>query len=206
MKPYYQDEWTTIYNADCRDVLPQLDKVDLVLTDPPYGIGAAREKPHNGWRDYGINDWDLERPDKYTFDLIRKVSVNQIIWGGNYFTDYLPPTMQWLVWDKRQRNFSLADCEIAWSSSWKASRIYDYSRAKALQDVKQHPTQKPVSLMVWCLELFPDAKTIVDPYLGSGTTALAAKLENRHCIGIEISEKYCDIAVERLRQSVMILN
>src|SRR5690606_31081311 len=92
----------------------------------------------------------------------------QIIWGGNYFTDLLPPTMQWLVWDKGQRDFSLADCEFAWSSQRRAARIFDYPRALALQDGKVHPTQKPVALMKWCIDQLPKADTILDCFLGSG--------------------------------------
>ena len=146
----------TLYLGDCLEVMPTLDKVDAVVTDPPYGMGAdkaakaaadarikanGKSKAGRGWKDYGNTYWDDERPRKEIFDIIRECSKEQIIWGGNYFTDYLPPTMQWLVWDKGQRDFSLADCEFAWSSQWKASRIFDYPRSKALQDGKEHPTQ-----------------------------------------------------------------
>ena len=185
VKAFYSDKWVTIYHGDCREVLPSLDvKVDLVLTDPPYGIGTGREKPHNGWVDYGISDWDLQRPDKSTFNLIMSKSVNQIIWGGNYFIDYLYPTMGWLVWDKGQREFSLADGELAWTSYQKALRIYTVSRGKALQDGKQHPAQKSAEIMEFSILYANDVQTILDPFLGSGTTCYCAKKLNRYSIGI----------------------
>jgi DNA modification methylase len=131
------------------------------------------------------------------FDAMREASQEQIIWGGNYFTDYLPPSMRWLVWDKGQRDFSLADCEFAWTSQNKAARIFNYPRAKAMQDGKEHPTQKPIALIEWCLSFVPKAETIVDPFLGSGTTAVACIRTGRQCIGIELEEKYCEIAARR---------
>jgi DNA modification methylase len=203
IKPYYEENGITIYHGDCREILPSLPKVDLVLTDPPYGIGAGREKPHNGWADYGVASWDLQRPDRDLFQLLLASAEFHIIWGGNYFTDYLPPTMQWLIWDKGQRDFSLADFEMAWSSQQKASRIFEWSRAAALQDGKVHPTQKPKALIKWCLGLYADAQTILDPFMGSGTTLRAAKDLGRKAIGIEIEEKYCEIAARRLSQSVL---
>jgi len=219
-------EWVTIGRArlacgDCRDVLPTLGKVDAVVTDPPYGIGAdkaakaaaeqrkaaeskpkgQRTKAGRGWADYGDTDWDDVRPEKAIFDLILAAGKDQIIWGGNYFTDLLPPTMQWLVWDKGQRDFSLADCEFAWSSQRKAARIFDYPRALALRDVKQHPTQKPIALMKWCIELLPKPQTILDCFLGSGTTGVAAVQMGRDFIGIEREPRYFDIACKRIEDA-----
>jgi DNA modification methylase len=189
----------TLYLGDCAEILPTLGKFDAVVTDPPYGIKAGREKSHNGFKDYGIADWDLERPSKIIFDLILKISNVQIIWGGNYFTDYLPPTMQWLVWDKGQRNFSLADGEFAWSSQYKASRIFNYARGSALQDGKEHPTQKPIKLIEWCIDILPKTtKTIIDPFMGSGTTGVACMNMGKTFIGIEKEQKYFDIACQRI--------
>jgi site-specific DNA-methyltransferase (adenine-specific) len=207
IQPYYQDDACTIYHGDCREILPQLEPVDLVLTDPPYGIDYGRAGGFSAthrWGPWRENvAWDTARPDRDVFDLMRKHSKHQVIWGGNYFTDYLPPTMQWLIWDKGQRNFSLADCEMAWSSQYKAARIFNYSRAEALLDGKSHPTQKPLALIVWCLQFHPNAHTILDPFMGSGTTLRAAKDLGRKAIGIEIEEKYCEIAVKRLAQEVL---
>lgn len=135
------------------------------------------------------------------FEQMTHYSKDQIIWGGNYFTDYLPPTMQWLVWDKGQRDFSLADCEFAWSSQEKASRIFDYPRSRALQDGKEHPTQKPLALMKWCLEFLPKAETVLDPFMGSGTTGVACVKLGRKFIGIELDPKYFDIACRRIEEA-----
>ncbi|MBC7149064.1 MAG: site-specific DNA-methyltransferase [Rhizobium sp.] len=186
----------TLYNGDCMEAMAGLDKVDAVVTDPPYGIGYTGNGG-KGWANYGA-EWDAERPGAELFDRIREISKHQIIWGGNYFTDYLPPTMQWLVWDKGQRGFSLADGEFAWSSQNKAARIFTYSRGAALQDGKEHPTQKPVALMAWCLDFVKDAKTVLDPFMGSGTTGVACVKAGRSFIGIEREPSYFDIACRRI--------
>lgn len=193
----------TLFLADCMDVLPTLPRVDAVITDPPYGIGADRQRnsEKDGWVDYGCEGWDKERPGREVFDLIRHGSKQQIVWGGNYFTDYLPPSMQWLVWDKGQRNFSLADCEFAWSSQNKAARVFAYSRGAAMQDGKQHPTQKPLALMKWCIEQAGKPQTILDPFMGSGTTGVAAVQMGRKFIGIEREPKYFEVACKRIEDA-----
>jgi DNA modification methylase len=101
--------------GDCRDVLPTLGRFDAVITDPPYGINAARTRnsAKDGWVDYGCDGWDIERPDRACFDLFLQMGRVVVVWGGNYFTDWLPPSMQWLSWDKGQDGFSLADFELA---------------------------------------------------------------------------------------------
>jgi DNA modification methylase len=208
IKPYYQDEWATIYNGDCRDILPELPKVDLILTDPPYGIGASSKKFINGTsatikKYYEDVDWDIAPPPKECFDLMFSVSSEQIIWGGNYFWDYLKPTRCFLIWDKTIHGNSYADCEFAWTSLKQVARIKALNMVAANLDGRVHPTQKPLNLMLWCLSLVPKAQTILDPFLGSGTTVVASKKLNRKCIGIEIEEKYCEIAAKRLSQSVM---
>jgi site-specific DNA-methyltransferase (adenine-specific) len=207
LKPYYEQDGIVIYHGDCRQVLPQLDvKVDLVLTDPPYGIGAKWVGGlGHGWenaRAQGAkrNEWDAAAPDKAIFDWLISNSDKQIIWGGNYFD--LPTSRCWLVWNKPERGFSLAEAELAWTNADNVVRVCDANRS----DVgREHPTQKPIYLMKWCLELSwaKAAQTILDPFLGSGTTAVAAKILGRKCIGIEISQAYCDIAIKRLSQSVM---
>ena len=193
----------TLYLGDCLEILPTLPKVDAVITDPPYGINAARDRnsQKDGWIDYPCGGWDKERPSKDHFDALLRASEAAIVWGGNYFTDYLPPTMQWLVWDKGQRNFSLADCEFAWSSQRKAARIFTYSRGAALQDGKEHATQKPVALMTWCIERLEFPQTIVDPFMGSGTTGVACMNLGRKFIGIEIEPKYYEIACKRIEDA-----
>jgi DNA modification methylase len=195
----------TLILGDCREVLPTIGRFGAVVTDPPYGIGAdvaaSKNKGKWGWIDYGETNWDAQRPEREVFDLMLACSAEQIIWGGNYFTDFLPPTMQWLVWDKGQRNFSLADCEFAWSSQTKAARIFDYARSKALHDGKEHPTQKPVQLMQWCLEFIPAASSILDPFAGSGTTGVACVNLGRTFTGIEREPSYFDIACRRIEEA-----
>jgi ParB-like chromosome segregation protein Spo0J len=175
------------------------EKADLLLTDPPYGIGYQKNGASgtHGWTNYGKIEWDKERPSRETICSSMKKARSAIIWGGNYFADYLPPSMGFFIWDKGQRDFSLADCEMAWRSEQKAARIFSFSRAKALQDGKEHPTQKPVALFVWCIEQIEGAKTIFDPFLGSGTTLIAAEQLGRKCYGMEISPAYCDVIVKR---------
>ncbi len=198
-----------LWHGDCREVLPLLPPVDLVLTDPPYGINAdkaaAKKKGKWGWKFHGDTNWDVDRPPRECFDLmgerVRRGGVF-IVWGGNYFTDFLPPTMQWLVWDKGQRDFSLADCEFAWSSQRRAARIFGYSRGAALQDGKEHPTQKPVALMEWCIEQAANKpQTILDPFMGSGTTGVAAVQMGCQFIGTEREPKYFEIACRRIEDA-----
>jgi DNA modification methylase len=187
-----------------------------IVTDPPYGIDYGRGgsfQASHGWGQWRENvEWDVERPAKELFDLMLSMSAGQIIWGGNYFTDYLPPTMQWLVWDKAQRGFSLADCEFAWSSQQKAARIFTYARGnesgfapKSKENreyTSGHPTRKPLALMKWCLERLPKtAETILDPFMGSGTTGVAAVQMGRSFIGIEREERYFQIACKRIEDA-----
>lgn len=209
MKPYYDRDGITIYCGDSREILPHLDRVDLLLTDPPYGINAARHRHSeaSGWVDYGdisISGWDAEKAPLELIELAIARARAAVVWGGNYWS--LPPSMGWLVWDKGQRQFSLADGELAWTTENRALRIFDYSRRAHLAHERRfHPTQKPVVLMRWCAELFPDADMILDPFMGSGTTLRAAKGLGRRAIGIEIEEEYCEIAVQRLSQEVLAL-
>lgn len=192
-----------LWHGDAREVLPLLAPVDLVLTDPPYGIGADRTRntPKDGWVDYGHEGWDKERPSPWLFGLMREKAKECVVWGGNYFTDLLPPSMRWLVWDKGQRNFSLADCEFAWSSQQLAARVLTLPRGEALQDGKEHPTQKPVRLMAWCLDMHPKAKTVCDPFMGTGTTGVACVQGGRRFIGIERERHYFEIACRRIEQA-----
>ncbi|HEX9768444.1 MAG TPA: site-specific DNA-methyltransferase [Kiloniellales bacterium] len=190
----------TLYLGDCLEVMPHLGRVDAVVTDPPYGI-RADERPVDHKFRYGRSAWDRERPTPDVFRMMLAKSREQIIWGGNYFTDLLPPTMRWLIWDKRQRGFSLADFEVAWCSQRQAARMITYPRAAALLDGKQHPTQKPIAVMKWCLGFLPDAELILDPFMGSGTTGVAALRLGRRFAGIEIEERYFDIACRRIAEA-----
>lgn len=197
-----------IIHADCLDILKTFpsNSIDLVLTDPPYGINAdkaaAKNKGKWGWIYYGESDWDYGRPKNEAFSEIRRISKNQIIWGGNYIADLLPATMGWLVWDKGQREFSLADAELAWTSYNRALRVFNYSRAEALREGKEHPTQKPIDLFIWCLNWakIPENAIVLDPYSGSGTTAIACYKKRLRFICIEKEEKYVELSQKRLRE------
>ena len=197
----------TLYCGDMMEILPQLGEFDACVTDPPYGIDYGNQgsfKASHGWSDRReFLTWDSERPSAEAFTALRACAKTQIIWGGNYFTDFLPPTMQWLMWDKGQREFSLADFEMAWSSQNKAARAITYPRALVLKDGKEHPTQKPVQVMVWCIDQLPaSVGTIIDPFMGSGTTGVAAVKRGKAFCGIEREPKYFDIACRRIRDAL----
>lgn len=206
-KPYYEHGGITIYNADCREILPHLPPVDLVLTDPPYGIGACNRSDGgvgsivSGSKFYGRESWDLEPIAQGTIETVVSLGQDSIVWGGNYYS--LPPSPCWLVWDKMQRDFTFADAEMAWTNLKKAVRLYSFSRGQLVAEGKFHPTQKPTSLIVWSIGHSQTSGLILDPFMGSGTTLVAAKQLGRRAIGIEIEEKYCAIAVQRLQQEVL---
>jgi DNA modification methylase len=209
MTPYYADSWVTLYHGDCREILPTLGRFDLLLTDPPYGIDRDGQRAttggHGGRKAYAFRDWDAVRPSQEAFDIMLASSDAHIIWGGNYFADLLPASMRWLVWDKGQR-IAQADGELAWTSMQQALRIYTLNRVAIMQDGAVHPTQKPLALMFWCLSLVPDAKTVIDPYAGSGTTLAAAKQTGRRSVGIERDEAYCEIIADRVSQETLDLS
>jgi site-specific DNA-methyltransferase (adenine-specific) len=204
-----------IYNKDCLEVLKTLpNKSCLIISDPPYGIDWGRQgnKRHKnwteegaveyGWKKYKDFEWDKSIPSKEYFDEMFRVGKNLIIWGGNYMTQYLPPSQGWLIWDKCQRDFSCADAEMAWTSFDKATRIFSYSRGehKAHED-RKHPTQKPLKLMEWCLNLRAQKGDIIlDPFMGSGTTLVAAQNLGFEYIGCEINKDYYEVAKNRLAE------
>jgi site-specific DNA-methyltransferase (adenine-specific) len=184
--------------GDCLEVMKKLpDKcVDLVLTDPPYGIGMSSNPVR---QKHAKQQWDKSIPTKEYFDEMMRISKNQIIWGGNYFIEYLKNSKGFLVWNKLQpENFTLAMCEFAWMSIDKPAKMFTQSVHK--EGNKHHPTQKPEALFKWILNKYTNENdTILDPFLGSGTTAVACKQLNRNFIGIEISPEYCKTAEERLK-------
>ena len=194
----------TLIHGDCRDFLPTLGKFDLLLTDPPYGIGRdgkpVSTSSHGGHKGYEFTGWDTSTPDAALFRLMFDKSEDQIIWGANYFPAALPPSMGWLVWDKGQR-IAQSDCELAYTSFQKALRSMTLNRAALAQDGAEHPTQKPLALMAWCLTHAPDAKTVLDPFMGSGTTGVACAQSGRRFTGIERERKYFDIACERISRA-----
>lgn len=205
--PYYQDEFATLYHGDCRALLPLFGSFDLLCTDPPYGLRESRTKVMSrggkrhgvpvSVRDYGEFTWDQAPITDELLFLCRTKARQHIIFGGNYYP--LPPTSCWLVWDKLNAGNDFADCELAWTNLKQAVRIKRHlwnGMARAASEPRFHPTQKPLALMVWCLGLAPG--TVLDPFAGSGTTLVAAKQLGRKSVGIEMEERYCAIAAERL--------
>jgi len=187
----------TLHNGDCFQYMKSLpDKAfDLIVTDPPYGLGIAGNPVR---QKFERKDWDSAAPEKEVFEQMFRVSKNQIIWGGNYFD--LPVSRGWLVWNKPERGFTLAEAELAWTSVDFPIRVFDCHRS----DVgREHPTQKPLSLMKWCIEVMkiPSGATILDPFMGSGTTGVACAQLGINFIGIEISRDYFDIARRRIEDA-----
>lgn len=195
-------ELNKIYQGDCLELMKQIpDKsIDLVLTDPPYGIKADKMQMGSGnhqW-DKTVSSWDNFIPSKEYFDEMFRVSKNQIIWGGNYFTEILKPSVDWLVWDKLNPNMSFSEAEFAWVRQGKRIRIFKFYSAS---QKKQHPTQKPIQLFKWCIDKFSKENDIIlDPFIGSGTTAIACLKTNRNFIGMELEPKYVDIANKRIAE------
>jgi site-specific DNA-methyltransferase (adenine-specific) len=214
IKPYYEENGITIYNADSFDVMRQMVtySITLIATDPPYGINENNRKNMSRGKlakpkDYGKFVWDKKPLDKKYFYEMFRVSLNQIIFGGNYYTAFLSNSSCWLVWDKDNGQTDFADCELAWTSfqtavrkfrwRWSGFRQEDMSN----KEPRFHPTQKPLPLMKWVLANYSQIEdTIFDPFMGAGTTLVAAKELGRQAIGCDLSKKYCDVTIERLRQ------
>lgn len=198
--------WEVIH-GDCRDILPSLGPVDAVVTDPPYGIGenahriASRTKLA-ATTDYGDFDWDAEPASPESIALTMSAAPKCIIWGGNYFD--VPPARGWLVWDK-QNSGNFADCELAWTNLRMSVRIFRFTwngmiREGEWRGPRVHPTQKPRELMSWCIgkcDLRPGS-LILDPFVGSGTTGVAAMMDGMRFIGIEREASYVEIARRRI--------
>lgn len=213
MKPYYDYNGITIYLGDCREILPQLEPVDLALFDPPYGIGEAAGKNKSrsnlaAAKDYGNATWDDKPVDDELILLALGLSKYSIVWGGNYYSSILKSGPGWLVWDK-QNTGDFADCELAWTNLPQAVRLKRHlwnGMLRKGQEERKHPTQKPLDVMKWCItnaDKHGEIKTILDPFMGSGTTLRAAKDMGRKAIGIEISERYAEIAAKRMSQEVL---
>lgn len=195
------------------EILPTLPKVDAVITDPPYGIeadkrsheaglagtrqldrGSSGNKSGRGWKSYGDTAWDSKPIDGAAVSLLQAAGRDVIIWGGNYFP--LPPSRCWLVWNKPERGFSLAEAELAWTNKDAVVRVFDGHRH---DPHRTHPTQKPIALMRWCVA--KTTGTVLDPFMGSGTTGVACMELERPFVGIEIHEPYFDIACERIENA-----
>lgn len=216
LRPYYDAEGVTIYHGDCRVIVPLLPDFDLLLTDPPYGIGAdnaAHKASGNvvghghrrvAKRTYAASDWDARPPEDWLLGMLRAKCAKQIIWGGNYYP--LPPCKGPLIWDK-EINGNFADGEQAWNNLGCPLRIkrhlWNGMARKGSEQRFDHPTQKPLELMAWCIALAGDVQTILDPFAGTGTTGRAAKDLGKRAVLIEREERFCEIAAQRLAQSVL---
>lgn len=202
LQPFYDADGITIYCADNRLVLPYLEPCDLLLTDPPFGIGFAAQ-PTTGQRKRGQarESWDDATPDEWTLMLARKLCGKQIIWGGNYFG--LPRSRCWLSWYKPDAPPSMGNVEYAWTNLDQNSRQIEQSIAATNAERIGHPTQKPLRVINWALQQAGESKTLLDPWMGSGTSLVAAKLAGLRAIGIEANETYCKLAVSRLAQGVL---
>jgi site-specific DNA-methyltransferase (adenine-specific) len=184
----------TLILGDCQEVLPTLGRFDAVITDPPYGIGIAKNPVRQMHKRM---DWDASVPETSLIDACIACGDIALLWGGNYFD--LPPSQCFYVWDKMQpQEFSLAMCEQAWTNKKGPAKIYKHS-VRSYR--KEHPTQKPVELMAWCIEQAGSPQTILDPFMGSGTTGVAAIQLGRTFTGIEREERYFQIACERIEQA-----
>lgn len=184
-----------LYLGDCLEILPTLGKVDAVVTDPPYGIGITKSNRIAVSRGMGGKSWD-DRPADLSWLDVEKTPA--IVWGGNYFD--LPPTRAPLVWDKNNAGRDFADFEMAWTNLDMVARRFIF-RPMNMDGGKLHPTQKPIQVMQWCLGFLPNADTILDPFMGSGTTGVACVKLGRKFIGIEIDPDYFNIACERIRKA-----
>ena len=191
----------TLYLGDCLQILPTLAKAGAMVTDPPYGIADIWSKgsERHGWTKANAeaavrNEWDAKPLDLDAVRILLAAAEDHIIWGGNYFP--LPPSRCWLVWNKPERGFSLAEAELAWTSKDAVVRVFDGPRS---DQGRVHPTQKPVGLMRWCVA--KTEGTVIDPFLGSGTTGVACMELRRPFVGIEIHEPYFDIACQRIENA-----
>jgi site-specific DNA-methyltransferase (adenine-specific) len=201
VSPYYEDGACQIWHGDCREILPQLGPFGAVVTDPPYGHGS---KWSGGtWAANPMYDlafeWDAKPVDADLMALVIASAPAAIVWGGNYYE--LPPSRCWLSWVKTQQMDTMADFELAWTNLDRPAKCFPSIRNP--DGKREHPTQKPEALMRWCLGFVPGSGVIADPFMGSGTTLVAAKRLGRKAIGIELEEKYCEIAAKRLAQGAL---
>jgi site-specific DNA-methyltransferase (adenine-specific) len=212
--PYYEHGGITIYHGDCREIMPRLRAdVDLVCSDPPYGINAVQRGRTFGTSNAcDTNQYIPVYEDDRPFDPSHLLGYPKaILWGANHYAAKLPSESCWLVWDKRDgtRSNPLADCELAWTSLGGPARLFSHRWMGMIRESERgkrmHPTQKPIALMRWCLAMaaLSANSLILDCYMGCGPALVAAKESGHRAIGIEVEERYCEIAANRLRQDVL---
>ena len=208
MKPYYDHAGITIYHGDCREIVPHLGRFDLLLTDPPYGIKRF-QRGFGTTRFIGLGcetkgiEWDIA-PDSEWLAALLKIAPLSVVWGMNNLP--LPTTEHFLVWDKEQTVDNFASAELAWCNISTPAKVFRFGIHRHNHTKNGgHPTEKPTSLMSWCIGLAGEVKTILDPFAGSGTTGRAAKDLNKTAVLIEREERYCEIAASRMSQEVLAL-
>ena len=221
MTPYYEQDGITIYHGDCLFLAPHL-RYGVVVTDPPYGIGYNTDSRRftrassPWWKNVDstlVTNAPPVEGDKRAFDPAPWVKCPAVLWGANHYASRLPDSGGWLVWDKRigaedmaEKGWPLSEAELAWTNIRGSVRVFRNLWSGLLRSAEKgeyyHPTQKPVALMAWTIGFVPNG-IILDPFMGSGTTLVAAKRLGRQVIGIEIEERYCEIAAKRLSQGVL---
>lgn len=224
MTPYYDDDGITIYHGDCREIVPSL-RYDVVVSDVPYGIDYDTDSRRFSraaspwWQNVDsslVSNKPKVRGDAQPFDPAPWITGPAILWGANHYASRLPDSGGWLVWDKRlgaedmaEKGWPMSEAELAWTNVRGSVRVFRNLWSGLLRSSEKgehyHPTQKPVALMTWCLSFAPSG-VVIDPYMGSGTTLVAAKRVGRSAIGIEIEERYCEIAAKRLAQRALPLD
>lgn len=210
MTPYYQDDAVTIYHGDCREILPGLPKFDLVLTDPPYGINLNKHRNNNG------QDWYVhgDKDQQAGFEALAMLDDLPTAVFAHCMKPWPGPWRQFLVWDKGPAVGGGGDVSKCWKQSWELIQIRNTPPLNgprdegvirhhiSPQDLQYHPTQKPLGLLIYLIQKIPST-LILDPFMGSGTTLRAAKDLGKKAIGIEIEEKYCEVAAKRMAQEVL---
>ena len=199
----------TLYLGDCREILPTLPNVDLVLTDPPYGIGIGLAKNRGKSNlakatSYADTEWDNEQPSSEFIQATVDHGTWACVWGGNYFK--LDPSRTWLVWDKMLRGQDMSDCELAWTNfSGKGVRLIRHLWSGFFKDGNDprgvHPAQKPENVIAWCIRQAPKSDTVLDCFMGSGTTGVACANLGKTFIGIEREPMYFETACERIESA-----
>jgi len=188
----------TLYLGDCMDILPTLDRVDAVITDPPYGLGDRMKggtwAEKQEFKDMVV--WDTSPPSIENLLNIASKAKICVFWGGNYYG--LPASRCWLVWDKQNAVPTMSDCEIAWTNLDANTKRFSHPVGRVLNG---HPSEKPLRLMEWTIQTVKASGVILDPFMGSGTTGVASIKTNNKFIGIERDPKYFDIACKRIEQA-----
>jgi site-specific DNA-methyltransferase (adenine-specific) len=211
LKPYYEDSSCVIYHGDCLEILPTLAGVQPVLlhTDPPYGIGYKPTRKGTGSRRWGNL---TVRNDDAPFDPSHLLTLapKTVLWGANNYAQMLPPSGGWIVWDKSplgvKKGFKASHAELAWTNVGRMVRKFSLQWGGEARGGEGffHPTQKPVALMHWVLvQLTQPGELVLDPYMGAGPGAVAARDAGRRFIGIEIEERHCETAAQRLSQETL---